>query len=110
MFDCYLDETSLSNTRHERIGTPAIADVGLPPRGHPHSRIEIAFHPGTVAGSRQQILAQIAKLVAEPVEFSAGRYGVRAITFEQALQINRLVGDWALVSASLVAEHPGRLA
>ncbi|MBB5018121.1 hypothetical protein HNQ59_001406 [Chitinivorax tropicus] len=111
MFDCYLDESSFTTNQAATGSSVArVGDAGLPPRGHPHSRIDIVFHADTMSGARQQILAQIAKLVAEPIEYNAGRYSVRAITFEQALLINRLAGDWGVINAIVTAERPGRLA
>ena len=63
MFDCYFDD---SHATAERVNVSH--DTGINPsrieRGHPKSRLALMFSPYIQAGVRQQLLQQVARLVA----------------------------------------------
>ncbi|MEW9900237.1 hypothetical protein ABWL39_16575 [Chitinivorax sp. PXF-14] len=104
MFDCYLDESRLVSSVAQR--QPREPEPQGVRRGHPKSYLALSFTRRTESSVRQQLLQQIAKLVAEPIEYVHGDYHVRAVTLEQALQINRLVADQAHLEVHVVAGRP----
>lgn len=104
MFDCYLDDSRLASAPTPR--QPREPEPQGVYRGHPKSYLALSFTHHTQTSVRHQLLQQIAKLVAEPIEYVHGDYHVRAVTLEQALQINRLVADWAHLEVHVVAGRP----